>query len=125
MQFKQLSQSELTRKIAIWAVSIGLLFFGFFSNSWHVAEQQWFDSHQRDTEGHILGRMVKSRQDGIFSAGGLNGDGTPKDVQQEWISSKQLGAQYVAYLYNSPLINFQRICHNLGVKEWFLVYLID
>ena len=106
MKLKHLSQSELVRKIAIWALSIGLLFFGFFSNSWHVAEQQWFDSHQRDTEGHILGRMVKSRQDGIFSAGGLNGDGTPKDVQQEWISSKQLGAQYVAYLYKLSFDKF-------------------
>ena len=106
MQLKHLSQSELVRKIAIWALSILLLFFGFLFNLWHVAEQQWFDSHQRDTEGHILGRMVKSRQDGIFSAGGLNGDGTPKDVQQEWISSKQLGAQYVAYLYKLSFDKF-------------------
>ena len=106
MPLKHLSQSELIRKVSIWALSIGLLFFGFFSNSWHVAEQQWFDSHQRDTEGHILGRMVKSRQDGIFSAGGLNGDGTPKDVEQEWISSKQLGAQYVAYLYKLSFDKF-------------------
>ena len=106
MQLKHLSQSELIRKVSIWVLSIGLLFFGFYANSWHVAEQQWFDSHQRDTEGHILGRMVKSRQDGIFSAGGLNGDGTPKDVQQEWISSKQLGAQYVAYLYKLSFDKF-------------------
>ena len=106
MQLKHLSQSELIRKVSIWALSIGLLFFGFFSNSWHVAKQQWFESHQRDTEGHIMGRMVKSRQDGIFSAGGLNGDGTPKDVQQEWISSKQLGTQYVAYLYKLSFDKF-------------------
>ena len=106
MQLEHLSQSELIRKVSIWALSIGLLFFGFYANSWHVAKQQWFDSHQRDTEGHIMGRMVKSRQDGIFSAGGLNGDGTPKDVQQEWISSKQLGTQYVAYLYKLSFDKF-------------------
>ena len=29
MQFKHLGQSELTKKIAIWATSIGLLFSGF------------------------------------------------------------------------------------------------
>ena len=106
MQLKHFSRSELIRKVSIWTLSIGLLFFGFYANSWHVAEQQWFDSHQRDTEGHIMGRMVKSRQDGIFSAGGLNGDGTPKDVQQEWISSKQLGTQYVAYLYKLSFDKF-------------------
>ena len=99
MQFKQFSQSELVRKIAIWALSIGLLFFGFFSNAWRVADQNWFDTHQKDTEAHIMGRMVKSRQDGIFSAGGLNGWGTAKSNDAEWIPSTELGPQYTAYLY--------------------------
>ena len=106
MQLKHLSQPESIKKIVIWVVSIGLLFFGFYTNFWRVAEQHWFDTHQRDTEGHIMGKMVKSRQDGIFSAGGLNGDGTPKDVEQEWISSKQLGTQYVAYLYKLSFDKF-------------------
>ena len=105
-QLKHLSQSELIKKVGIWAVSTLLLFFGFYTNSWRVAEQQWFKNHQRDTEGHVMGRMVKSRQDGIFSAGGLNGDGTPKDVEQEWIASKQLGTQYVAYLYELSFDKF-------------------
>ena len=98
MQLKHLSQSELVRKMSIWALSIGLLFFGFFSNLWHVAEQQWFDTHQRDTESLIVGRMVKSRQDGIFSAGGLTGAGITTNIQQEWISSSQIDRQYLAYL---------------------------
>ena len=94
---KHLSQSELVRKLSIWAISIGLLFFGFFSNLWHVAEQQWYDTHQRDTESLIVGRMVKSRQDGIFSVGGLTGAGIT-DIQQQWISTEQIDAQYSAYL---------------------------
>ncbi len=98
IQLKQFSQSELARKIAVWAISIGLLFSGFFSNLWHVAEQQWFENHQRDTESLILGRMVKSRQDGIFSAGGLTGAGITTDIQQQWISSIQIDNQYAAYL---------------------------
>ena len=98
MQLKHLSQSELARKMSIWAISILLLFFGFFSNLWHVAEQQWFDTHQRDTESLIVGRMVKSRQDGIFSAGGLTGAGITTNIQQEWISSNQIDNQYAAYL---------------------------
>ena len=97
MRVFQFSQSELTRKVAVWAVSIGLLFFGFLSNLWHVAEQEWFDTHQRDTESLIVGRMVKSRQDGIFSVGGLTGAGIA-DIQQEWISSNQIDNQYSAYL---------------------------
>ena len=96
MQLKHLSQSALARKITLWALSIGFLFFGFLLNVWHVAEPEWFETHQRDTESLILGRMVKSRQHGIFSTGGLTGAGIT-DMEQ-WISSEQIDAQYVAYL---------------------------
>ena len=106
MQLKHLSQSALARKIAIWAVSILLLFFGFFSNTWRVADQNWFATHQKDTEAHVMGRMVKSRQDGIFSAGGLNGWGTTKSTDAEWIPSTALGPQYTAYLYNFSFDKF-------------------
>ena len=98
MQLKHLSQSERIKQMSIWAISISLLFFGFFSNLWHVAEQQWFDTHQRDTESLIVGRIVKSRQDGIFSAGGLTGAGITTNIQQQWISSTQIDRQYLAYL---------------------------
>ena len=106
MQLKHLSQSALARKIAIWAVSILLLFFGFLFNLWHVAEQQWFDGHQRDTESLVIGRMVKSRQDGIFSAGGLNGAGMTTNVQQDWITSNQIDNQYAAYLNKGSFDTF-------------------
>ncbi len=98
LQLKHLSQSALARKISISAISIGFLFFGFLSNSWHVAEQEWFETHQRDTESLIIGRMVQSRQDGIFSVGGLTGAGITTNIQQEWISSTQIDRQYLAYL---------------------------
>ena len=106
MQLKHLSQSALARKIALWALSIGLLFFGFLFNLWHVAEQQWFDTHQRDTESLIIGRMVKSRQDGIFSSGGLTGAGITTNIQQEWISSNQIDNQYAAYLNSGSFDKF-------------------
>ena len=106
MQLKHLSQSALARKMVLWALSIGLLFFGFFSNIWHVAEQQWFDTHQRDTESLIIGRMVKSRQDGIFSSGGLTGAGITTNIQQDWISSNQIDNQYAAYLNSGSFDKF-------------------
>ena len=99
MQLQRLIQSELARKLSIWTVSILLLFFAFWFNSWHVAEQQWFGSHQRDTESLIVGRMVKSRQDGVFSDGGLNGAGIPNNLHQDWITQEQSHDQYSAY-YN-------------------------
>jgi len=106
MQFKHLSQPAFVRKMSIWAISIGLLFFGFFSNTWRVADQNWFATHQKDTEAHVMGRMVKSRQDGIFSAGGLNGWGTAKSTDAEWIPSTELGPQYTAYLYELSFEKF-------------------
>ena len=94
------------RKIALWAVSSGLLFFGFLSNVWHVAEEEWFDTHQRDTESLIIGRMVKSRQDGIFSVGGLTGAGITTSIQQDWISENQIDNQYAAYLNRGSFDKF-------------------
>ena len=105
LQLKHLSQSEHLRKIALWILSIGLLSLGFLSNLWHVAEQQWFDTHQRDTESLIIGRMVKSRQDGVFSVGGLTGAGIA-DIQQTWITSNQIDNQYSAYLNRGSFDKF-------------------
>ena len=106
MQLKHLRQSAHVKKITIWAIPILLLFFGFLFNAWRVAEQQWFDTHQRDTESLVIGRMVKSRQDGIFSAGGLNGAGVTTNVQQDWISSNQIDNQYAAYLNGGSFDQF-------------------
>ncbi len=101
-----LSQPERIKKIGIWVVPTLLLFFGFYTNLWRVAEQNWFDNHQKDTESHIMGRMAKSRQDGIFSAGGLNGWGTAKSPDAEWIPPTERTPQYTAYLHNLTFENF-------------------
>ena len=110
----QFSRSALARQIALWGLSIGLLFFGFFSNVWRVAEQQWFNTHQRDTESLIIGRMVKSRQDGIFSVGGLTGAGITTNIQQEWISSNQIDNQYAAYLNRHSFDKFSPYMSQTG-----------
>ena len=106
MKLKHFRQPESIKKIAIWVVSTLLLFCGFYTNLWRVAEQNWFDNHQKDTESHIMGRMVKSRQDGIFSAGGLNGWGTAKITDTEWIPPTERTPQYTAYLHNLSFDKF-------------------
>ena len=94
---KNLSKSNNLKKVRIWVLSTMLIFAGFYTNAWRVAEQNWFKNHQRDTEGHIMGRMVKSRQDGILSAGGLNGDGLVTIVENDTGTTKKVVNQYIAY----------------------------
>lgn len=106
IKLKYLFQSEYIRRYSLWTISILIIFLGFFSNSWRVAERNWFANHQKDTESHVMGRMVKSRQDGILSAGGLNGWGTTKINDAEWIPTTERGPQYNAYLYNFSFENY-------------------
>ena len=96
----RLGDQDSVKRIAIWSLSILLLFLGFYINLWRAAGPSWFKTHQRDTEAHIMGRMVKSRQDGIFSAGALNGDGKIKDIPEQWESASGIQRQYIAYLNN-------------------------
>ncbi|MBF0496846.1 MAG: hypothetical protein HQK58_09795 [Deltaproteobacteria bacterium] len=65
-------------------------------NYWGVADQQWFNTHQIDTESSIIGRMVKSRQDGIFSDGGLEGLGS-LNTTPVFFEEKPFNNQYLAY----------------------------
>ena len=100
MLLNNCNPSESAKVLFICTLSILLLFFGFFSNWWQVADQQWFVNHQRDMESHIVGRMVKSRQDGVFSDGGLTGFGsleaTPPSPLRH--SDKPFSLQYKAYI---------------------------
>ena len=97
-QLKHFIQSEFIKKRLILVVSTLLLFFGFYGNIWRVVNQVWFHRHQRGSESLIIGRMVKSRQDGIFSVGGLPGIGVKFDTELRDVSPTEMDAQYSAYL---------------------------
>ena len=93
--------SEIAKISLICSFSIVSLFFGFFANYWQVADQDWFDHYQVDMESYILGRMVKSRQDGIFSAGGFPGYGSLNSTPVEY-DDKPFSNQYLAYMDGLP-----------------------
>lgn len=73
------------------------LFLSFFVNYWGVAEQAWFETYQHDSESYIIGRMVQSAQQGIFSAGGLPGFGSLDDIPVRAID-QPFADQYLAYM---------------------------
>ena len=98
MQSNRFWSSESAKSLSLFSLSTLLLFFGFYSNCWRAAEQQMFLDFQRSAESLVVGRLVKSRQDGIFSASGLTGAGITNNIHQNWISPKEINHQYTTYL---------------------------
>ena len=59
------SRPETLKVFLILGFSLLVLYLGFFKNYWRVADRDWFEHHQRDTESLVVGRMVMSHQGGI------------------------------------------------------------
>jgi len=61
------------------------LFLGFYRNQWQVVRPKKFSLFQKDVEAYVIARMVLSRQNGLFSDGGLLGwgDVDPSDVNED------------------------------------------
>jgi hypothetical protein len=88
-----------------------LLGLGFYNNQWKAANQDWFANHQLDTESLVIGRMVKSRRDGIFSSGGLPGQVLGGQIQEDVIKS-----QYEAYYKNLNFETFSPYYSQIGFQ---------
>lgn len=50
-----------------------LFFLSYTKNVFHISEPDLFHGFERQPEGLVVGRLVRSAQDGLFSYGGLNG----------------------------------------------------
>lgn len=90
-----------------------LLFFGFFTNSWMVARESWFLKQNYDMESFVVGRIVQSHQDGIFSYGGLLGNGRP-DATPAMSKSEAYAYQYLAYTNDLPFGSFTTYQSQIG-----------
>ena len=90
---------------AFFLASTAVLFFAFSHNTWHVAEQEFFENHQIGMQSFIVGRILKTEADGIFSAGGLTGltgpDPTPPDTEHP-----NYRFQYQAYRESLPFQSY-------------------
>jgi hypothetical protein len=114
MQMKQRNRAETAKRLILCAVSIFVLFMGFAFNTWHVQEEKSFTRFQRDTESLIIGRLAKSRQDGIFSAGGLTGADIDHSVHDTWITPKEIDHQYLVYFDDIPLEQYSPYLSQIG-----------
>ena len=101
--------SKRTISILIFVLFSGFLFLGFYRNQWKVADQSWFQNFQRDSESLIMGRLVKSRQDGIFSSSGLPGMGVGLSAE----------GQYEAYFSNERFNSYEPYRSQIGGQGIF------
>jgi len=77
-------------------IFITILFaLGFYRNQWRIVDMADVQYRRDVSEIHVLGRLVKSRQDGILSAGGLLGIG---DVSKPSVDSRVIKNQYNKYV---------------------------
>jgi hypothetical protein len=112
----------VSRRVVLLVLSVVVLFLGFYRNQWNVADQDWFDSFYLDGQAHVIGRLVKSRQDGIFSSAGLPGDVVPADVDYEGYGLYDpplVAFQYRAYMENLVFDRFWTYTSQIGFQGMF------
>jgi len=79
----------------LYIVIVTILFtLGFYRNQWQAVDMSEVQYRRDVSEIFVLGRLVKSHQDGIFSAGGLLGIG---DVSESSLESRVIKNQYNKY----------------------------
>lgn len=74
-----------------------VLTLGFARNHWKVAEENWFVGFQRDTEAAEIGRIARSRHEGLFSDGALTGWGDAQ-ILEDWVTPEDVDLQYRAFV---------------------------
>lgn len=101
-------------QVALYCIfSIILLFVGFFTDSWRVANENWFLQLSYNMENAVVGRLVQSHQDGIFSYGGLIGWGSP-DVALAKMGNDLYAYQYQAYINDLTFGSFSTYQSQIG-----------
>jgi hypothetical protein len=70
-------------EIVVFIIVTILFALGFYKNQWNVADPADIQFRRDVSEIYIMGRLVKSQQDGVFSAGGLLGIGDVSDYNVE------------------------------------------
>lgn len=85
---------ELLLKILFFMIVTIFFTFGFYRNQWRVVDMSEVQYRRDVSEIYVLGRLVKSHQDGVLSAGGLLGIG---DVTESSVESRVIKNQYDKY----------------------------
>ena len=102
-------------RVLILLISTATLFGSFLWNAFGVVDDLWFAGHQKDMESFIVGRLVKSRSDGLLSDGGLLGY-VSQGTQKARFSSDAIVFQYRSYLLGLDFGRYTRYDSQIGVQ---------
>ena len=94
--------AQRTKQAVVCVSTLIFLTLGFYGNTWKAVANSWFNHFADGTEVAIIGRLAKSRQNGIFSTGGLVG----REIKLP--EGKQLfNYQYEIYYNNIPIQHYR------------------
>ena len=107
--------------ITFFVLSTLILFLGFFNNFWHVQNQQIFQTGLINSDRFIMGRLLESRRDGIFSKGGLVGV-VKLYSNTSVLTYDNYPYQLQAYLANMNFVGFGNYNSQIGGQGMFFSF---
>lgn len=107
-----LNTHKLKKTLFFFVVTL-LLIPGFYRNQWRVIEPDSYSEWQKLWEYNVVARLVKSAQDGFFSAGGFVGIG---DVTEWNVDRKVIEHQYEVYEQGGQFKTYWAYASNPGFE---------
>ncbi len=94
---------------------LGSLFLlpNFYRNKWNIVNSTYYEEWQTRYDRLVIARLVKTRQEGFFSAGGLLGLGDVTNWSYETRTNKH---QYKTYLENGEFQTYISYRSNPGLQ---------
>jgi hypothetical protein len=99
--------------LAFFIVSLLLLLPNFYRNRWSAVDADYYANWQNRYDRLIVARLVKTRQNGFFSAGGLLGLGDASAIVYE---SRTTRHQFNTYFHNGEFKSYYVYKSNPGVQ---------
>ena len=102
--------------ILFFVIAVLALLPNFYRNWWSVVDSTYYTDWQTRYDRLVVARLVKTRQDGFFSAGGLLGLGDVTDIGYESRTNRH---QFNTYFDNGKFQTYYVYKSNPGLQSIF------
>lgn len=106
-------RKDLLVLILTFVIGTLILLPNFYRNNWSAVDQAYYTEWQTRYDRMVVARLVKTRQDGFFSAGGLMGLG---DTQEWNFNSATNRHQFNTYFNNGEFQSYLVYKSNPGMQ---------